>query len=71
MNMEMNTTQMLLSVLFSSIGIGYFIYGRKQRKAIPFAVGVALSVYTFVISNTIAIIIIGIILMFIPKFIKD
>ncbi len=71
MNLEMNTTQLLLSLLFSSIGIGYFIYGRKQKKGVPFAVGIALSVYTFAITNTIAIIVIGIILMLIPKFIKD
>jgi len=71
MNLQIDTTQLLLSVLFSSIGVGYLIYGRKQKKSIPFFVGIGLSVYTYAISNTIAIIIIGIILMFIPKFIKD
>jgi len=71
MNLQINTTQFLLSFLFGTIGIGYLIYGRKQKKAIPFFVGIALSVYTYAISNTIAIIVIGVILMFIPKFIKD
>jgi hypothetical protein len=71
MNLGISTTQLLLSVLFSSIGVGYFIYGRRQKKSIPFFVGIGLSVYTFFIVNTIAIIAIGIILMIIPIFIKD
>lgn len=35
----MNTTQLLLGVLFSSIGLGYFIYGKKQKVIVPLVCG--------------------------------
>lgn len=35
----MNTSQLLFGVLFSSIGLGYFIYGKKQKVIMPFFCG--------------------------------
>lgn len=31
----MNTATLHWEVLFSSIGVGFFIYGKKQRKIVP------------------------------------
>ncbi len=38
----MDGSSLLWGLLFSSIGIGYFVYGRKQRKLMPFVSGVGL-----------------------------
>lgn len=41
-----STAGLLWGVLFSSIGLGFFMYGaRKQKASIPFACGVALMIY--------------------------
>jgi len=31
----MNTTQLFLGVIFSSIGLGYFLYSKKQKMTVP------------------------------------
>ncbi|MFB3105350.1 MAG: hypothetical protein E2O61_14075 [Gammaproteobacteria bacterium] len=38
----MDGPTLLWGLLFSSIGVGYFVYGRKQRKLMPFVSGVGL-----------------------------
>ncbi len=35
----MNTNFLFASLVWGSIGVGYFIYGRKQRSGIPMAGG--------------------------------
>ena len=35
-----DTASLLWGVLFSSIGVGYFIYGRKQQKLVPLLSGI-------------------------------
>ena len=66
----MNTVQVLLGVVFSSIGLGYFIYGKKQQRTMPIICGIALMTYPYFIENTVVLILIGIILCITPKFIR-
>jgi hypothetical protein len=66
----MNEAALLWGVLFSSIGLGYFIYGRKQSKLIPLLCGVALMVYPYFMPNTVVLFIIGAIFAAVPYFIR-
>jgi hypothetical protein len=66
----MTEATLLWGVLFSSIGIGYFIYGRRQGKTIPLLSGVALMVYPYFMPNVAALIIIGAIFVAVPYFIR-
>lgn len=66
----MNTMPLLLGVVFSSIGLGYFIYGKKQQQTMPLICGIALMIYPYFIENTVFLILIGIILCIAPKFIR-
>lgn len=59
-------TWLFLSLVFSSIGMGYFVYGKKQESFVPMLSGIALMVYPYFIYNSIACIIIGVILMATP-----
>ena len=43
----MNTTQLLLGLIFSFIGLGYFLYGKKQKKMVPLVCGLLLMVYSY------------------------
>jgi len=65
-----NTGILLWGVLFSSIGLGFFIYGKKQHKVVPLISGIALIAYPYFISNTFALVVIGIALACVPYFVR-
>ncbi|RKG52721.1 amino acid transport protein [Acinetobacter cumulans] len=66
----MNATILLLGVLFSSIGFGYFLYGKKQQKSVPLMCGIVLIIYPYFIENISIMLALGLILCVIPKFIR-
>lgn len=66
----MDTTALLLSVVFSSIGLGYFMYGKKQQHTSALICGLALMIYSYFFDNTTAIIALGLIFMLLPKFVR-
>nr|WP_246624657.1 hypothetical protein [Oceanobacter mangrovi] len=66
---DLDPVVLLLGVLFSSIGLGYFIYGKKQANLVVRYTGVALMVYPYFIDNVWAVIAVGVGLMLVPKFI--
>ena len=57
-------------LLFGSIGMGFFVYGRKQRAIVPLVCGVALIVFPHFVSGTAWLLIIGVALMAIPYFVR-
>jgi len=58
-------------MIFGSVGIGYFIYGKKQGKFIPMLTGVGLNIFPYLMSNVYEMVIIGVILTAVPWFIKS
>ena len=66
----MDTSSLLWGLLFGSIGVGYLVYGRRQRAAVPFVCGLTLMVYPYFVSNTILLVVLGVALMAIPYFIR-
>ncbi|MGH8456732.1 MAG: hypothetical protein ACRETW_12255 [Stenotrophobium sp.] len=65
-----STASLLWGVLFSSIGMGYCIYGRKQQKLVPLLCGIGLIGYTFFVSNNVLMVVIGVVLMALPYFVR-
>ncbi len=63
--MDMGTT-LLASVLFSALGAGYVMYGKKQRQVVPLLTGLALCVYPYCLSNGYAIVVVGVLLTAVP-----
>jgi len=57
-------------MLFGAIGIGFFIYGKKQRIAIPLIAGMALMVFPYFVSNVYLLVIIGMALTALPFFLR-
>jgi len=53
-----------LGLLFGSIGMGFFVYGKKQGS------GLALMVYPYFIENTVIVVVVGILLTVIPYFVR-
>lgn len=67
----MNDEALLLwGVLFSAIGLGYFVYGKKQKAVVPLFCGIALMVYPYFISSTTLVVSVGALLTAIPYFIR-
>jgi hypothetical protein len=66
-----NATILLLGVLFSSIGFGYFLYGKKQQKSVPLICGIVLIIYPYFIENISIMLALGLVLCVIPKFIRS
>jgi hypothetical protein len=66
----MNTSQLLWGLLFSSIGFGFFLYGKKQRAVVPLVCGLAMMIYPYFIPNVLALVAIGIILAAVPYFFR-
>jgi hypothetical protein len=65
-----NEAGLLWGVLFGSIGLGYFIYGRKQKAPVAFICGLLLMGYSYFFDNTFVIVAIGIVLAAVPYFIR-
>lgn len=61
---------LLWSVLFGSIGLGYFIYGKKQGAIVPLCVGIALCIFPYFVHSVIMMLLMGGILVAIPYFIR-
>jgi hypothetical protein len=57
-------------VLFGSIGLGFVIYGRKQRAVVPLVCGLALMVFPYFVTNSVLLVVIGVALMTIPYFLR-
>jgi hypothetical protein len=66
----MNTAQLLWGLLFSSIGLGFFLYGKKQRSVVPLVCGLAMMIYPYFIPNVVALVGIGVVLAAIPYFLR-
>lgn len=67
----MNTATLLWGLLFGSIGLGYFIYGKKQKSPVPLMAGVGLMIFPYFVSNTYLLVVVGIALMALPYLLQN
>jgi len=44
-------TTLFLSILISAVGVGFFLYGKKQQRAPQLVVGIVLIGYTYFVSS--------------------
>jgi len=61
---------LLWGLLFSSIGLGFFLYGKKQRAVVPLVCGIVLMIYPYFISNLAVLVGVGVVLAAIPYFLR-
>lgn len=57
-------------VIFGSIGLGFFVYGKKQKVIIPLISGIGLMIIPYFISNVFILVTTGILFVGFPFFIK-
>ncbi len=64
------TSLLVWGMLFGSIGLGFFVYGKKQKAVVPLISGIALIVFPYFVSNVTILVIVGIVLVVIPCFVR-
>ena len=57
-------------MLFGSIGLGFFIYGKKQRAVVPLVCVIVLILFPYFVSNVTLLVGIGVLLVAIPYFLR-
>ena len=57
-------------MLFGAIGFGLFLYGKKQKSVVPLIAGIALCVVPYFITNVYVLVMVGVILVAIPYFVR-
>ena len=62
---------MLWGLLFSSIGFGFLLYGKKQKHVPTLICGSVLLIYPYFITNTYLLIFLGVIVTAIPYFWRE
>ncbi len=64
------TSLLIWGMLFGAVGLGFFIYGKKQRSLVPLLTGIALFLFPYFIPNVYILVIVGVILVAIPYIVR-
>lgn len=65
-----STATLLWGLLFGSIGLGFFVYGRKQKAVVPLLCGIALMIFPYFVSDIYLLVIVGVALIVTPYFVR-
>lgn len=67
---RLSTSSIFWGLLFGSIGLGFFLYGKKQQAIVPLFCGLGLMIFPYFVSNTILLVVIGAALTALPYFFR-
>jgi hypothetical protein len=62
--------QLVWGMLFGAIGVGYFIYGRRQSALLPLFCGFGLMIFPYFVTGTLWMLLIGALLMALPWYFR-
>ncbi len=66
-----STSTIYWGLLFGSIGLGFFIYGKRQKKFVPLLCGIGFIAVPYFISNTLILIVSGIAITALAYFVRQ
>ncbi len=64
------TSLLIWGMVFGAIGLGFFMYGKKQKAVVPLCTGIALFMFPYFISNVYMLVIVGVLLVALPYFMR-
>jgi hypothetical protein len=64
------TSLLIWGTVFGAFGLGFFIYGKKQKAVVPLFTGIALFIIPYFISNVYMLVIAGAVLVALPYFVR-
>ena len=59
-----------LNLLLGAFGLAYFVYGKKNGAIVPLICGVCLMIFPYFISGLVPLLLVGLILLLLPRFIQ-
>lgn len=62
----MTMNSLLIGIFTGAIGMGYFIYGKRQTKFVPLIAGMMLCVYPYFVDSVLWLCVVGVLLMGAP-----
>ncbi|MGB0720845.1 MAG: amino acid transport protein [Gammaproteobacteria bacterium] len=62
----MDSVQLFLGLMFSTFGLGFFMYGKQQSAPVPLYCGLILMVFPLFVSNTTLLVVVGVALSVLP-----
>jgi len=66
-----SSAALLWGLLFGSIGVGFFVYGKKQGALVPLLCGLVLMVLPWFLSSTLVLAIVGSLLVALPFVLRN
>ncbi len=57
-------------LLFGSVGLGFFMYGKRQQAPVPLLCGLGLMLFPYFVSNAWILVLVGGSLMALPYFLR-
>jgi hypothetical protein len=67
----MDFNLIMISMVFGTIGMGMFMYGKKAGRLVPLGVGVGLMVVPYFIPNLIAMVVVCAGMLAVPWVVKE
>ena len=61
---------LIWGMVFGAIGLGFFTYGKRQKAVVPLLTGIALFMFPYFISNVYMLVIVGVVLVVLPYFVR-
>ena len=65
-----DTLSFVVYVLYGAVGLGYFMYGKRQKMLVPLFCGLGLMGFPYFVSNATLLVVIGCVLLGLPFFVK-
>ncbi len=62
----MDSTSLFLGLFFGSVGMGYFVYGKKQGRWMALIAGITLCVIPYALSSPILLTVAGLVVAALP-----
>ena len=59
-----------LNLFLGAFGLAYFVYGKKNGAIVPLMCGVCLMIFPYFISGLVPLLLVGLILILLPRFIQ-
>jgi predicted membrane protein len=65
-----STAQLIWGMLFGAIGLGFFVYGKKQKAVVPLISGISLFIFPYFVSNLYLLVLVGAAIIALPYFVR-
>lgn len=69
--MDLSASQIMLALLFGTIGMGMFMYGKKTQHLVCLLAGCVLMVFPYFVSNVWLLLLVGAAVTAVPIVVKD